>query len=237
LQGHEVDAGAGRPDRGGRGADRRSGGWLNACRHITGPRSIGCPHDGETLYLDERSVVPQSRYPNGGHRGVLRATEPAPCLADFSCLRTVVREVNCVDREADQAGRLAACGSQGGQQVAQCLLELGDETACHDRAILCVAGLPGEEDQAAAGGGHRVGEAGRAGQFVRVDALDAHLAVISRRPRGSAISCAGDGRARGDRADSAASAADRDRLWAVFAGRGRVDVGRLTGQPAGGSRG
>src|SRR5262249_9437365 len=54
--------------------------------------------------------------------------------------------------------------------------------------------------------------------------------------RACAISCGDDGRARGDRAGSAAAAADRDRLRPVFTGCWRLDVGRLAGQPATGPR-
>src|SRR5215831_14578395 len=54
------------------------------------------------------------------------------------------------------------------------------------------------------------------------------------RSRACAISCGDDGRGRGDRAGSPAAAADRDRLRPVFAGCGRLDVGRLAGQPVAG---
>ena len=114
MQGHEVDAGAGRPDRGGRGADRRSGGWLNACRHITGPRSAGGAYDSEALYLDERIGVPQAGHSDGRHSWVLPAAKRSPGLADLRGDQVRAREgidpphaAAVIDEQGGDGGRPA----------------------------------------------------------------------------------------------------------------------------------
>src|SRR5215468_8155688 len=125
------------------------GGWTGnvaaaaqrLCCHITDPRSVSCPYDGGALHLYERVGVPEARHPDGRHGRILAAAQAPPYFADLPAVLAVLLQIHGVDREGDKITGSAAGRAQGGEQVAQCPLELGDDAAVHDPAVRGVTGL------------------------------------------------------------------------------------------------
>lgn len=65
--------------------------------------------------------------------------------------------------------------AQGREEVGEGLLELFGEGGADDLAVGVQGGLPREKDDAAAGGGDGVGEAGGRGELGGVETAEGHL--------------------------------------------------------------
>src|SRR5262252_5397274 len=137
--------------------------------------------DREALHFDQGCRVPQPRHADGGHRRVIPPGQPPPHRADLPGVRPVVLQVGHVHRQAGELVWLSPAGAQGGQQPAERLLELRDDTGRGDLAAGVDRGLTGQEDHRAATD-DGVREAAWRAQLRRVHPLDTHQASLSASP-------------------------------------------------------